>query len=87
MAETRLSIRCDAEELARWQAAADAAGQTFSAWVRDVLNIEESRVKQGKLGIREMATRYDTALELVREDRPIPAEFVRTVLGGGLNKG
>lgn len=37
-AEERLQVRAKAAEKAEWQAAADRAGMSLSAWIRDRLN-------------------------------------------------
>lgn len=42
---TVLQIRTTPEWRAQWQQAADAAGMTLSAWVRDTLNTAASRTR------------------------------------------
>ena len=46
--DKRLDIRATAEDLERWQAAAEADGRTLSSWIRWHLNAASAAVKPTK---------------------------------------
>lgn len=41
-----LSVRVDIDELARWEAAADAAGLRLSAWIRQTCNLATPQLRE-----------------------------------------
>lgn len=87
MAETRLSIRCEPEDKARWEAAAEEINRTLSLWVRDLLNLEIRLMAEGKPSLRQIADYYETAARLAKTDDAIPAHILRSALRVDDDKG